>query len=86
MMCFIREYEYRNGRLNIQKRNALGLVDFTSEGTKDDTRFIIVTDSLTDLIRNIKLEDYLSIELFVYIYVIEDNEIREEIPFVQITR
>ena len=48
----VKEYEYQNGRLNIQKRKAFGLVDFTSEGATDETRFIIVTDSLSDLLRN----------------------------------
>ncbi|WP_428912069.1 DEAD/DEAH box helicase [Niallia sp. Krafla_26] len=74
----VKEYEYQHGRLNIQKRDAFGLVDFTSEGTKGETRFIIVTDSLPELLQNLRHEDYLGIEKLVYIYVIENNEIREE--------
>ncbi|MDQ0156520.1 DEAD/DEAH box helicase [Robertmurraya andreesenii] len=75
----VKEYEYQNGRLNIQKRKAFGLVDFTSEGTKDETRFIIVTDSLPDLLRSINYDDYTGIEQYVYIYVIESNDISEEV-------
>ncbi|MGG4012579.1 hypothetical protein [Bacillus smithii] len=75
----VKEYEYRNGRLNIQKRKAFGLVDFTSEGPNHETRFIIVTDSLSKLLRTLRYYDYLDIENFVYIYVLENDQVREEI-------
>lgn len=75
----VKEYEYKNGRLNIQKRKAFGLVDFTSEGTKEETRFIIVTNALSDLLQTIYYDDYIGIEQFVYIYEIVNNEINEEI-------
>ncbi|MBM7583922.1 SNF2 family DNA or RNA helicase [Bacillus pakistanensis] len=75
----VKEYEYKNGRINIQKRNAFGLVDFTSQGTKDETRFIIVTDSLSNLLGTINYDDYVGIEPFVYIYVLANGEIQEEI-------
>ncbi len=75
----VKEYEYQNGRLNIQKRNAFGLVDFTSEGTKEETRFIIVTGSMSSLLRTINYDDYVGIESFVYIYVLGNEEIQEEI-------
>ncbi|WP_230203595.1 hypothetical protein [Bacillus massiliigorillae] len=34
----MKDYEYQHGRLNIQKRKADGLVDFTSERTADKRR------------------------------------------------
>lgn len=82
----VKDYEYQNGRLNIQKRKAFGIVDFTSEGAADETRFIIMTDSLSDLLRNIGYDDYIGIEPFVYIYVLENGEIRDELQFEKINR
>ncbi|MDF2856759.1 MAG: helicase, partial [Neobacillus sp.] len=82
----VKEYEYLNGRLNIQKRKAFGLVDFTSEGAADETRFILITDSLSELLRNIRYDDYLGIEQFVYIYVLEKGEVKEEIQLEKINR
>lgn len=75
----VKEYENRNGRFNIQKRKAFGLVDFTSEGAAEDTRFIIVTNSLSDTLRKINSEDYTEIAQYVYIYIIENDDIKEEI-------
>ncbi|MEH6954447.1 DEAD/DEAH box helicase [Neobacillus drentensis] len=74
----VKDYEYQNGRLNIQKRKSFGIVDFTSEGAADETRFIIMTDSLSDLLRNICFDDYIGIEPFVYIYVLENGEVQTE--------
>jgi hypothetical protein len=82
----VKDYEYQNGRLNIQKRKSFGLVDFTSEGASDETRFIIMTDSLPDLLRNICLDDYIGIEPFVYIYVLGNGEVREELQLEKINR
>ncbi|WP_201295983.1 hypothetical protein [Anoxybacillus sp. PDR2] len=75
----VKEYEYRNGRLNIRQQKAFRLIDFTSESTNEETRFIIVTNSLSDLLRNINYEDYVGIDNSVFIYVVENNEIKEEI-------
>ncbi|MBO0587707.1 helicase-related protein [Sporosarcina sp. E16_8] len=75
----IKEYEYRSGRLSIQKRKAFGLVDFTSEGAMDESRFIIVTNSLADLAKVIQYDDYIGIEEFVYIYVVENAKVKEEL-------
>ncbi|MBT2687284.1 DEAD/DEAH box helicase [Bacillus sp. ISL-47] len=75
----VKEYEYQNGRLNIQKRNAFGLIDFTSEGQKEEIRFIIVTESLSSLLEEFPYDDYIGIEPFVYIYVVKNGEIQEEI-------
>jgi hypothetical protein len=75
----VKEYEYRNGRLNIRQLKAFGLIDFTSESTNEETRFIIVTNSLSDLLRNINYEDYVGIDNSVFIYAVENNEIKEEI-------
>lgn len=75
----VKEYEYQHGRLNVQKRKAFGLVDFTSEGTAGETRFIIITDSLPNLLQLLCYEDYAGIEQFVFIYVIKNNEVQEEI-------
>ena len=75
----IKEYEYQHGRLNIQKRKAYGLVDFTSETTADETRFIIVTDSIENLMNTIHHADYLGIEDVTYIYLYENNQIKEEV-------
>ncbi|EID44043.1 DEAD/DEAH box helicase [Parageobacillus thermoglucosidasius] len=75
----VKEYEYRNGRLNIRQQKAFGLIDFTSESTNEETRFIIVTNSLSDLLRNINYEDYVGIDNSVFIYVVKNNEIKEEI-------
>ncbi|PUB09614.1 DEAD/DEAH box helicase [Paenisporosarcina sp. OV554] len=81
MFQMVKEYEYQNGRLNVIKRKAFGLVDFTSEGVTDETRFIIVTDSLSDLLSTICYDDYLGIETYVYIYVVDNGEVREELQF-----
>jgi hypothetical protein len=60
-------------------QKAFGLIDFTSESTNEETRFIIVTNSLSDLLRNINYEDYVGIDNSVFIYAVENNEIKEEI-------
>lgn len=50
-----------------------------SESTNEKTRFIIVTNSLSDLLRNINYEDYVGIDNSVFVYVVKNNEIKEEI-------
>ena len=74
----IKEYEYQHGRLNVQQRKAYGLIDFTSETTTEETRFIIVTDSLDHLMQTIYYPDYVGIEHVTYVYLFEDNQVKEE--------
>lgn len=69
----------QHGRLNVQKRKAFGLVDFTSEDTSNETRFIIVTNSLPNLLDMINYEDYVGIEQLVYIYILDRGQVQDEI-------
>lgn len=80
----IKKYEYGNGRLNIREKKAYGLVDFTSEEAEGNTRFILVTPSLKTLDEQIIIEDYKELNGSVYIYVLENGQIIEEIQMEQL--
>lgn len=80
----IKQYEYYNGRLNIREKKAFGLVDFTSEEAEGNTRFILVTPSLKALDEQIIIEDYKEIKVSVFIYVLENGQIIEEIQMEQL--
>lgn len=75
----VKQYEYDNGRLNIREKKAYGLVDFTSEEAEGNTRFILVTPSLKAIDGQIILEDYKELNGSVYLYVLVDGKIKEEI-------
>lgn len=80
----IKQYEYDNGRLNIREKKAYGLVDFTSEEAEGNTRFILVTPSLKALDEQIILEDYNDLNGSVYVYVLANGQIIEEIQMEQL--
>lgn len=82
--ALVKEYEYEHGRLNIQPRKAFGLIDFTSESTNEENRFIIATNSLSELTKNINTADYESFKNLVYIYVLEDEKVKKEIKLTNI--
>ncbi|WP_274307979.1 helicase-related protein [Solibacillus daqui] len=80
----VKQYENDNGRLNIREKKAYGLVDFTSEEADGNTRFILVTPSLKALDEQIILEDYKELNGSVYIYVLQQGKIIEEIKMEQL--
>lgn len=80
----VKEYEYSHGRLNVREKNAYGLVDFTSEEAEGNARFILLTTSLKALDEQIILEDYRELNGSVYIYVLGDKQIIEEIKMEQL--
>ena len=80
----VKQSEYGNGRLNIREKKAYGLVDFTSEEADGNTRFILVTPSLKALDEQIILEDYKELNGSVYIYVLQQGKIIEEIKMEQL--
>lgn len=80
----VKQYEYDNGRLNIREKKAYGLVDFTSEEADGNTRFILVTPFLKALDDQIILEDYKELNGSVYIYVLQQGKIIEEIKMEQL--
>lgn len=80
----VKQYEYENGRLNIREKRAYGLVDFTSEEADGNTRFILVTPFLKALDEQIILEDYKELNGSVYIYLLQQGQIIEEIKMEQL--
>lgn len=80
----VKQYEYDNGRLNIREKKAYGLVDFTSEEVDGNTRFILVIPSLKALDDQIILEDYKELNGSVYMYVLQQGKIIEEIKMEQL--
>lgn len=80
----VKEYEYQNGRLNIRVKNAFGLVDFTSEEAEGNTRFILLTPSIELLSQQLELNDYQELNGSVYVYVINQHNIVEEVKMEQI--
>lgn len=80
----VKAYEHSNGRLNVREKNAYGLVDFTSEETEGNTRFILLTTSLKALDEQIILEDYRELNGSVYIYVLDGEKIVEEVKMEQL--
>jgi len=80
----VKQYEYQNGRLNIQEKKAFGLVDFTSEEADGNTRFILVTPSLKSLDEQLILEDYQELNGSLYIYVLRNQNNIEEIKMEQL--
>jgi SNF2 family DNA or RNA helicase len=80
----VKQYEYAHGRLNIRAKKAYGLIDFTSEETNGDTRFIIVSTSLESLMKSMQMDDYSSLNGSVYVYVLQEKEVVEEISLEQL--
>ncbi|RFU67465.1 DUF2075 domain-containing protein [Peribacillus saganii] len=80
----VKEYEYQNGRLNIRVKNAFSLVDFTSEEAEGNTRFILLTPSLELLSQQLELNDYQELNGSVYVYVVKQHNIVEEVKMEQI--
>ncbi|WP_102694167.1 hypothetical protein [Rummeliibacillus pycnus] len=74
----VKEYEYQNGQLNIREMKAFGLVDFTSE-EDGNTRFILLTSSLELLSQQLELNDYRELNGSVYVYLIDQHKIVEEV-------
>ncbi|NMA75310.1 MAG: helicase, partial [Bacteroidales bacterium] len=74
----ISEYERANGRLNVKQYNNLGLIDFSSERFNGEQRFIVLTIDPGFTFSENELEDLRDILEMVYVYVVEDGEIREE--------
>ncbi|MEL4029726.1 helicase-related protein [Caldifermentibacillus hisashii] len=83
----VKQYEYNNGRLNVQKRKAFGLIDFTSEVSNDQKRYIIITNSLPHLQKTLKFEDYTGIEELVFIYLLDDQGfIQQELNLLELKK
>lgn len=83
----VKLYEYANGRLNVRKRKAFGLVDFTSETSNEEKRYIIVTKSLNHLLETIRYEDYAGVEELVFIYVLDQQQrIVQEFNLIELKR
>ena len=74
----ISEYERANGRLNVKQYNNLGLIDFSSERFNGEQRFIVLTIDPGFTFSENELEDLRDILEMVYVYVVENGEIRDE--------
>lgn len=80
----VKQYEYTNGRLNVQKRKAFGLIDFTSEVSNEQKRYTL---SLT-LFRIYKRHwDLKIIQDLVFIYVLDDQgSIQQELNLLELKK
>lgn len=74
----IKQYELKNGRVNLVTQSAFGLVDFTSETPDGDVRLILVTTSISELLKQLRVEDYEDIRDSVYVYQLDDGVIKGE--------
>lgn len=74
----IKQYELKNGRVNLVTQSAFGLVDFTSETPDGEVRLILVTTSISELLKQLRVEDYEDIRDSVYVYELDDGVIKGE--------
>lgn len=73
------QYEKANGRLNVKQHQNLGLVDFSSERFNGEERFIIIVNDLNATFSDEELEDLEDIKDKVYIYLVEQKKIKNEV-------
>lgn len=73
----VSQYERAHGRLNVKQYNNLGLIDFSSERYNGEQRFIVLTNDPEFTFSENELEDLRDISGMVYIYVVENGEVKE---------
>jgi superfamily II DNA or RNA helicase len=73
----IENYEIGQGRINIRKQSALGLIDFISEETDGESRLIIVTPDIYQLKQNLVKEDYQGIKSRIFVYEVKNDDVVE---------
>ena len=81
---FVKDYETHQGRLNLKRMDAYGLVDFISEDTEGVSRYIILTTNEEELSQDLMEQDYHLIREHVYVYRVEGERIAYEVRLVDI--
>ncbi|MEH7307913.1 helicase, partial [Neobacillus drentensis] len=71
----IESFELNEGRINIALQSAFGMADFISEEPNGETRFIIVTPNIDQLIDELILEDFKPIWKSLYFYEVKGDKI-----------
>ncbi|MBO8173522.1 MAG: DEAD/DEAH box helicase family protein [Bacillaceae bacterium] len=81
----VEAYEHANGRRNVKAYNAFALVDFYSEKSSEDIRFIILAkvEDYGAFLSEDYLEDLRDIIEKTYIYIVKDGQIIEERALVE---
>ncbi|ONK21266.1 helicase [Bacillus sp. VT-16-64] len=74
----ILDYERKNGRLNVKQYDNLGLIDFSSERFNGEKRYIILTTDPNFTLSSIEVENLSDILENIFIYVLENLEVKEE--------
>jgi len=80
----VKDYETHQGRLNLKRMDAYGLVDFISEDTEGVSRYIILTTNEAELCQDLVEQDYRLIREHVSVYRIEGEKVAYEVPLVDI--
>jgi superfamily II DNA or RNA helicase len=76
----VEQYEHAHGRRNVKAYNAFALVDFYSEKSSEDVRFIILANAedYGAFLSEDNLEDLSDIIDKTFIYIVKDGQIVEE--------
>jgi superfamily II DNA or RNA helicase len=72
-------YERNAGRINVRKLKSYGLVDFYSEEFSGEPRYIILVEKDVKSFPEEYLKDLAGIANSVYIYILENAEVSEEV-------
>ncbi|MEH7248591.1 helicase-related protein [Neobacillus niacini] len=72
----IESFELNEGRIHITEQPAFGIADFISEEPNGETRFIILTPDIDQLIEDLILEDYKPIWKSLYFYEVKNDKIK----------
>ena len=80
------QHEKSNGRLNVKQYNNLGLVDYSSERFNGEQRFIILTTDEDFTMTEMELEDLQEIKDMVFVYFVEDDKVKKELPLKSIIK
>ena len=80
----VKDYETHQGRLNLKRMDAYGLVDFISEDTEGVSRYIILTTNEEELSQDLIEQDYRLIREHVYVYRVEGERVAYEVPLIDI--
>lgn len=80
----VKDYETHQGRLNLKRMDAYGLVDFISEDTEGVSRYIILTTNEEELSQDLMEQDYGLIREHVYVYRVEGERIAYEVRLIDI--
>lgn len=76
-LTFIKDYELKQGRINIRTQPAFGLVDFISEEVDGESRLIVVTNDVYQFKQHMIKEDYEPIKTRIHVYEVTKEDIIE---------